>query len=188
VARSCPVPCPIHHSDPCSQPGRYQCRYDTTTLLRRQTCFRRRALARRHIAADACAGYLTRPPGFHVLKLQKSGIMLCNRQSIWSQSPHDDRHPQILCRSWPPGTTTPQAMDQAKHWQPDIAFLQDCCYNLSVARDSVTSQFQDSGRTDRRERGGYPRQSLGEIGNEKGHLWAPTSSEDCCKAFQHFSA
>ena len=61
----------------------------------------------------SCAGYLTHPRGSHVLKSPKCGIMLWNRQSIWSQSPHDDKHPPFLWESWPSRNAIPQAMGQA---------------------------------------------------------------------------
>jgi hypothetical protein len=46
-----------------------------------------------------CPGYLTHPRRSHVLKSPKCGIMLCERQSIWSQSPHVDKHPQFSQQS-----------------------------------------------------------------------------------------
>jgi hypothetical protein len=74
-----------------------------------------RFICLRRSARNSCAGHLTRPPRFRVLTLPKSGIMLSNRQSIWSQSPHDDKHPQFLWKSWPSGKTALQALDRANN-------------------------------------------------------------------------
>ena len=54
-----------------------------------------RSGTRSGLSFHACAGYQARPTRLRVLKPPKSGIMLCNRQAIWSQPPHDDKHPQF---------------------------------------------------------------------------------------------